>query len=159
MALIQYTNNAATTLNANITNSQTSITVTTGGGALFPSISGSQFFFMTLENAAGTVREIVKVTARSGDTFTIVRAQDNTTAQSFSSGDKVEQRVIAKEMNAISSGIATGGGDDQVFFENQKTVTTNYTISTGRNAMTAGPVTINSGITVTIPSGSRWVVL
>lgn len=56
-------------------------------------------------------------------------------------------------------GGATGGGDDQVFIENSKTVTTNYTITTNKNAMTTGPITINSGITVTVPSGSRWVVI
>jgi hypothetical protein len=159
MALIQYTNNAATTLSASITNSQTSITVTTGGGALFPSLTGSQYFYCTFENTAGTVREIVKVTARSTDTFTIVRAQDGTSAQAFSSGDKVELRVVALEMNSLSSGVAQGGGTDQVFFENQKTVSTSYTITTNRNAMSTGPITVSSGVTVTVPSGSRWLVI
>ena len=59
---------------------------------------------------------------------------------------------------AIGGG-ATGGGSDDVFYENGQTVTTNYTLSTNKNAVTAGPVTINSGITVTIPSGSSWVVV
>lgn len=54
---------------------------------------------------------------------------------------------------------ATGGGTDQVFFENDQTVTANYTITTNRNAVSAGPVSINSGITVTIPTGSTWVVV
>lgn len=56
-------------------------------------------------------------------------------------------------------GGATGGGTDAVFYENDTTVTTNYTITAGKNAMTAGPVTINSGVTVTVPSGSSWVVV
>ena len=56
-------------------------------------------------------------------------------------------------------GGATGGGSDDIFIENGQTVTTNYTISTNKNAMSTGPITINSGITVTIPSGSNWVVL
>ena len=59
---------------------------------------------------------------------------------------------------AIGGG-ATGGGADEVFFENGQTVTVSYTLSTGKNAVTAGPVTINSGITVTIPSGASWVVV
>jgi hypothetical protein len=54
---------------------------------------------------------------------------------------------------------ARGGGTDQVFYENDTTVTTNYTITTNKNAVTAGPVTINSGVTVTVPSGSVWVVV
>jgi hypothetical protein len=56
-------------------------------------------------------------------------------------------------------GGATGGGSDQVFIENSRIVTTSYTIPTGKNAMTTGPVTLNSGVSVTVPSGSRWVVL
>lgn len=56
-------------------------------------------------------------------------------------------------------GGATGGGSDDVFYENGQTVTTNYTLTTNKNAVTAGPVTINSGVTVTVPSGSAWVVV
>ena len=56
-------------------------------------------------------------------------------------------------------GGATGGGSDQVFVENGVTVTTNYTLSTGKNAESVGPITINSGITVTVPSGQRWVII
>ena len=59
---------------------------------------------------------------------------------------------------AIGGG-ATGGGSDDVFYENGQTVTTNYTLTTNKNAVTAGPVSINSGVTVTIPSGSSWVVV
>ena len=54
---------------------------------------------------------------------------------------------------------ATGGGSDTVFFENGQTVTTSYTISTGKNAVSAGPITINSGVTVTVPSNAFWVVV
>ena len=58
-----------------------------------------------------------------------------------------------------AGGGATGGGSDDVFYENSQTVTADYTISTNKNAMTAGPVSINSGITVTVPSGSSWVIV
>jgi hypothetical protein len=56
-------------------------------------------------------------------------------------------------------GGATGGGADEIFIQNGKTVTTNYTIPSDKNAMSTGPITVNSGITVTVSSGSRWVVL
>jgi hypothetical protein len=56
-------------------------------------------------------------------------------------------------------GGATGGGGDQVFVENGVTVTANYTLSTNKNAESVGPITINSGKTVTVPSGQRWVIL
>jgi len=54
---------------------------------------------------------------------------------------------------------ATGGGDDKVFWENDQTVTTNYEITTGQNAMTAGPITVADGITVTVPDGSTWSIV
>jgi hypothetical protein len=56
-------------------------------------------------------------------------------------------------------GGATGGGGDTVFYENTRIVTTNYTLTASNNAHSVGPITVNSGITVTIPSGARWVVL
>ena len=54
---------------------------------------------------------------------------------------------------------ATGGGSDNIFIENGQNITVNYTITSGKNAMTTGPVTVNNGITVTIPSGSRWAII
>ena len=56
-------------------------------------------------------------------------------------------------------GGATGGGGDEVFQENSLIVTTNYTLTTGKNAISAGPIEINAGVTVTVPSGQRWIVL
>ena len=96
---IQFTNNASTTLASGITAIATSLTVATGAGALFPTPSGAAFFYCTLQNVAGTLREIVKVTARTTDTFTIVRGQDGTTGQIFSTSDKVELRVTAADLN------------------------------------------------------------
>jgi hypothetical protein len=61
-------------------------------------------------------------------------------------------------LTGISAG-ATGGSTDQVFYENDQEVTTNYTISTNKNAMTAGPITVNAGVTVTIPTGSEWSIV
>jgi hypothetical protein len=57
------------------------------------------------------------------------------------------------------SSIGGSGGIDDVFYENAQTIAANYTLVTGRNAMTAGPVTINNGVTVTVQDGSRWVVV
>lgn len=60
--------------------------------------------------------------------------------------------------SAVGGG-ATGAGGDEVFVENGQTVNTSYTMTTGKNAMSAGPITVATGITVTIPSGSRWVIV
>ena len=56
-------------------------------------------------------------------------------------------------------GGATGAGGDEVFVENSRVVTTNYTIPVGKSAESVGPITINAGVTVTVSSGERWVVL
>tara|TARA_A200000159_G_scaffold25143_1_gene22284 strand:- start:1109 stop:2248 length:1140 start_codon:yes stop_codon:yes gene_type:complete len=61
-------------------------------------------------------------------------------------------------LTGISAG-ATGGGSDEVFYENSTTVTTSYSITSNKNAMSAGPLSINSGAVVTIPSGSVWTIV
>mgnify|MGYP001495499496 FL=1 len=54
---------------------------------------------------------------------------------------------------------ATGGGSDKCFWENSNTITTSYTISNNMNAGTFGPVTVNSGVTVTVGTGETWTVI
>lgn len=58
-----------------------------------------------------------------------------------------------------AGGGATGGGADQAFYLNRQTVTQNFTIPSGQNAMSAGPITINDGVTVTVSDGSTWTVV
>lgn len=91
---VLFTNNASTTLASGITAVATSITVATGQGSLFPNPSAPDFFYATLANASN-VLEIVKCTARSGDTLTVTRAQEGTTATAYSTGDKIELRPTA----------------------------------------------------------------
>lgn len=89
---IRWSNNASTTLSSAITTSQTSITV--ANGSVFPAISGSDYFYLTLGSLVlGT--EIVRCTARSANVLTVVRAQEGTTAIAFQAGDAVELRVTA----------------------------------------------------------------
>jgi hypothetical protein len=59
---------------------------------------------------------------------------------------------------AIGGG-ATGGGTDAWALEHDNTITTDYTIGTGKNVINAGPMTINSGVTVTVPTGSSWSIV
>jgi hypothetical protein len=56
-------------------------------------------------------------------------------------------------------GGATGAGGDEVFILNNQIITTSYAIPSGRNATSTGPLTVNGSVTITIPSGSRWVIL
>ena len=54
---------------------------------------------------------------------------------------------------------ATGAGSDKIFWENGQTVTQNYTITNNYNAMSAGPITINNSVTVTIGDGETWTIV
>lgn len=56
-------------------------------------------------------------------------------------------------------GGATGGGNDEIFIQNNQSITTAYTLPVGKNASTTGPVTVDNGVTITVSSGSRWVIL
>jgi hypothetical protein len=56
-------------------------------------------------------------------------------------------------------GMPTGGGTDKIFYENGQIITTNYTVGPNENAMTAGSIVVNAGITVTVSAGSTWTVV
>lgn len=94
-----WANNAASTVGANINNSTTTITVASGDGVKFPSPSGGDFFFATLQE--GTTIEIVKVTARSTDSLTVVRAQQGTSGSSFTTAAKIENRLTKESLEAL----------------------------------------------------------
>lgn len=91
------------------------------------------------------------------------------TSSSYTTGVEIEalgSALVAWDSTANDfvkiaggGGGAAGTGGNQVFFQNDQTVTGSYTIPTGKNAGTFGPVSINSGVTVTVPSGSVWTVV
>lgn len=96
------TNNASSRLAVALTAGATSFSVSTGEGAKFPAISSGSgaWFPITLIKASGAL-EIVRCTARSGDVFTVTRAQEGTAAQAFSAGDRAELRLTAAAVNAF----------------------------------------------------------
>ena len=79
-------------------------------------------------------------------------------AQLSASGSPSSNTYLRGDNTWAAAG-ATGGGTDQVFYVNGQTVTTNYTVPSGKNAMSAGPITVNTGVTLTIATGSRFVVV
>lgn len=103
---VLFTNNATTTLASGITNIATIIPVAVGTGALFPTPTGTDVFYATLADGSNNI-EIVKVTNRATDTFTVVRAQEGTTARAYLSGDKLELRPTAAGLNSKAD--KTGG--------------------------------------------------
>ncbi len=61
--------------------------------------------------------------------------------------------------NTFTAAGAVGGGTDKAFYENDINITTDYSINANKNAMSAGPITINTGVTVTVPTGSTWSIV
>lgn len=82
----------------------------------------------------------------------------SSTGSLLSLGGNAVVYVTATAENFNAKG-PVGGGSDAVFYENDQIVTTSYTIPANKNAMSTGPVTINSGVTVTVSSGARYVVI
>jgi hypothetical protein len=112
---IKVANNAFGTLASSITNSATSITLTTGQGARFPTLSAGDYFYATLIDTSNNL-EIVKCTARSTDVLTITRAQENTTARAYSAGDRIEIRLTAQSF-LDATNIPTQSGNDGKFLQ------------------------------------------
>jgi hypothetical protein len=77
----------------------------------------------------------------------------------FDSAPAAGSQLEITTLGLTAGGGGGGGAIDGVFYENNANVAASYTISSGKNAMTTGPVTINTGVTVTVPTGSRWVIL
>lgn len=116
---ILFTNNAVSSLASSISAPVTAIVLATGSGAKFPVIAGGSgdYFYATLvgydSNGVENAWEVVKVTARSGDTLTVTRAQDGTSAAIWAAGARIELRAPAAVMSAFVqtlSGVTTISG-------------------------------------------------
>ncbi len=91
---VKFSNNAKTTISGSLSTSATSVTVADASN--FPTLGAGDYTYVTLAEVSNSANlEIVKVTAISSNTFTIVRAQHGTTARSFSASDLCELRVTA----------------------------------------------------------------
>ena len=142
--------------------------------------SGADFFILTIGLA-------ISINTPADDTVTSAKIVDGTivnadiNASAAIAGSKLADDSVTEaklDIHAAPSGTdkvlgytsngmewvesaagATGGGTDKIFWENGQTVTTNYTITNGYNAMSAGPVTINNGVAVTIGTGENWTIV
>lgn len=120
-------------------------------------------------NTQGTIVSLNGLTLRATDDYSITQTAV-TLSVAADSGDEILIRTF-KKLSVADTVSATNGGTfsnsitaktvkaAQPFFVNSQTVSENFTIEAGTSAMAAGPVTINSGVTVSIASGSRWVIV
>lgn len=182
MSLTQlFSNNAKTTLAADITNVATTITVATGEGALFSSPAAGQFELITLEST--TAVEIVKMTSRTTDTLTVVRGQEGTTGTAFTTGDKVEGRITkgtlvglqqpfgsiddqgdAKGANSINiqtarastANVASGASSIAIGYDTKASAQNSVAISTTASAIGIGAIAIGTN---SIASGLNSIAL
>lgn len=150
----------------------TSVVTITGGtinGATIGATTPASGRFTTLESTGNTtVGGTLAVTGLGSFNGTgAVKVPVGTTAQRptpvtgqirYNSTNNLYEGYGASAWGSLGGG-ATGGGGNQVFFENDQTVTVDYTIPSTKNAMTAGPVTIDTGVTVTVDTGSTWTVV
>lgn len=145
-----WANNAVSSLASGITNVATSITVV--NGASFPSPTGSDYFWATLDN--GTTREIVKVTARSTHVMTVTRAQQGTTGTAFSAGTRFELRVTKQTLEDLQ---ASAGAPTNATYITQ---TANGSLSAEQalSGLSTGLAVVTTGTgvisTVAAPSGA-----
>jgi len=102
-------NNAYSTLASGISATATTITVAAGTGLRFPAAGGADYFYATLIDTSNNL-EVVKVTSRSTDTLTVVRAQDGTTGRIYSAGARIELRVTAALLADIRDSITPADG-------------------------------------------------
>lgn len=130
------------------------VTNTTGTGAYVlqdsPTITGNVTFTNNVSITSTTALTIPAGT-------TAQRPSGTTGMLRYNSNNSIFEGYFGSAWGAI--GGAVGGGSDQIFYLNGQTITTNYTIPTGQNAMSTGPLTINAGVTVTVPSGAVWKVI
>ena len=160
------TGNLAPKTGTNLTfNSSSGVLTATGfAGALTGNVTGTASIATTVtlaDESSDTTCFPIFATAATGD---LAPKTGSNLAFNSATGALTATSFVGSGANLtdVDAG-ATGGGSDRVFFENEVTVDTNYTIGTTlgqtANALSAGPITISAGVTVTIPSGSVYTVI
>jgi hypothetical protein len=155
---ILFKNNATATLAVGISSSATTIVLSSGLGSLFPSPSGSTYFYGTLYDSLGNY-EIVKCTARTTDSLTVVRGQEGTSPLVFAIGDGFAQRLTAAGLNNFSQLDANNAFTGINSFAGVTTVPTPTTGDSSTKAATTAftSAAITAAIAAIPPSTGRIV--
>jgi hypothetical protein len=98
--VVKLKNNASTTIPAVVESSATEVTVAANTGSVFPSLTAGDYFYATISSVLDDY-EVVKVTARSGDVLTILRAQEGTLALMFPANSQIALRVTVQNIQSI----------------------------------------------------------
>ena len=147
--------NQLTTFTVSATTDTTATTISQGDDLMFTAGTG-----ITCETTAdGTVTITNTVT----DTDTVYTHPTTAGNKHIPTGGATDQYLKYDSSGtavwADVSGGATGAGGDKVFMENELIVTTDYTLSTNKSALSVGPITLNTGVSVTVPTGHTWTIL
>lgn len=138
-------------------NASIAVTVNSIGG-IAPSTTNTANTLVQRDNNGDIdVRSVKSSLSTTNSSVNFIMTQVNQSTDSQVKPSTPEQ--VAEALNPYISGGATGGGNDRIFTLNGQVVTVSYSIPVNNNAMSVGDITINSGVTVTVPDGSRWVII
>jgi len=142
-------------------------TSTTGTGTI--TLGSAEDGYQTFADAGVANGNVVRYIIEDGSNFeigigtytasgttltrTVSESSNSNNAINLSGSATVFVGATAQDLSPL------GGGSNKVFFENDTNVTADYTITDGKNAMSAGPITIDSGVTVTVGTGETWTVV
>lgn len=142
-------------------------TATTGTGTI--TLGAASDGFQTFAGAGVVDGDLVRYVLEEGDNFeigtgvfglaggTLTRNPSESSAAGAAITLAGDALVFLTAINADIS--PTGGGTNRVFYENDQVVTEDHTIPADKNAMSTGPITVNAGVTVTVSTGARYVVI
>lgn len=157
----------AATSTADVTSGDWTLSTTAGGVA-----NQARTAILIATGTPGTERSIIA--PKLSKTYVVINNTDSTLTLQGGPASPTTGIAIATGNSVLAAwdsdlgdfvkvagggGGATGGGGDQVFFENDQTVTVDYTIPGTKNAGTFGPITIDSGVTVTVSDTSVWTIV
>ena len=130
----------------------------------FTATNGSEVVLTTGATVGDTVEVLAYTAFSPANVYTIAEADALVAAviapaTSGTTGQVLTSNGTVDPVWADAAAGAAGGGSDKVFWENDQTVTADYTITNGKNAGSFGPITIASGVTVTVGAGESWVII
>ena len=158
-----------------VTSADWTLSTTTPGDTAVASTNAARYAILITTGTPATTRYIYA--PQQSKTYVVINNCTDAssvyirggTSSSYTTGVEIEagsSALVAWDSSANDfikvaggGGGAAGGGSDQIFFENDQTVTTSYSIPAGKNAGTFGPISIDGGVTVTVPTGSVWYVI